>query len=154
MFLRNILGGKSPKKLLLCITVEAGKVGDYRSYYRLMYSASAPAHTPAQPDYKRQPMRWYPLRMITKATLVLYPAPAAASSLAEYSKGEQYPMQCKPLRSGIPCGMVSLAEMVSPAEWVTVEKPGAVSLRPALTPGLRRESPTSFRLITETGHLP
>ena len=104
MFLRNILGGKSPKKLLLCITVEAGKVGDYRSYYRLMYSASAPAHTPAQLDYKRQPMRWYPLRMITKATLVLYPAPAAASSLAEYSKGEQYPMQCKPLRNGIPCG--------------------------------------------------
>ena len=54
--------GKSPQKSLLCITVEAYKVGDYESYYRLMYSAPAPAHTPAKPDYKRQPMRWYPMR--------------------------------------------------------------------------------------------
>ena len=40
--------------------------------------------------------------------------------------------------------------VVALAERVTVEKPGAVSLRPALTPGLRRESATSFRLTTET----
>ncbi|MCS2304090.1 hypothetical protein NXX39_11135 [Bacteroides ovatus] len=37
-------------------------MGDYRSYYRLMHSAPAPAHTPAQPDHRRQPMRWKPLR--------------------------------------------------------------------------------------------
>ncbi|KAA4565207.1 hypothetical protein F3B51_08905 [Bacteroides ovatus] len=54
--------GKSPQKLLRCITVEACQVGDYRSYYRLMHSAPAPAHTPAQPDHRRQPMRWKPLR--------------------------------------------------------------------------------------------
>ena len=53
--------GKSPQKLLRCITVEACQVGDYRSY-RLMHSAPAPAHTPAQPDHRRQPMRWKPLR--------------------------------------------------------------------------------------------
>ena len=45
--------GKSSQKLLLYVTVEACKVGDYRSYYRLMYSAPAPAHTPAQPDHRR-----------------------------------------------------------------------------------------------------
>ena len=39
--------GKSPQKLLQRITGEAGKVGDYGSYSRLTYSASAPAHTPA-----------------------------------------------------------------------------------------------------------
>ena len=54
--------GKSPQKLLRCITVEACQVGDYGSYYRLTHTAPAPAHTPAQPDYKRQPMRWKPLR--------------------------------------------------------------------------------------------
>ena len=54
--------GKSSQKLLLCVTVEAGKVGDYGSYYRLTHTAPASAHTPAQPDYKRQPMRWKPLR--------------------------------------------------------------------------------------------
>lgn len=35
--------GKSPQKLLLCVTVEACQVGDYGSYYRLPYSASAAA---------------------------------------------------------------------------------------------------------------
>lgn len=54
--------GKVSWKLLQCITVEAGKVGDYGSYYRLTHTAPAPAHTPAQPDYKRQPMWWQPLR--------------------------------------------------------------------------------------------
>ena len=79
--------GKSPQKLLLCILVEACQVGDYRSYYRLMHSAPAPAHTPAQPDHRRQPMRWTPLRTIAEVTPVLYTAPVAAPSLAEYSKG-------------------------------------------------------------------
>lgn len=79
--------GKSPQKLLRCIIVEACQVGDYRSYYRLMHSAPAPAHTPAQPDHRRQPMRWTPLRTIAEVTPVLYPAPVAAPSLAEYSKG-------------------------------------------------------------------
>ena len=77
--------GKVSWKLLQCITVEAYKVGDYESYFRLTHSA-----------------------------------PAAAPSLAEYSKG-----------STSPCGTSS------PAEWATAEMPGAVSLRPALTPGLR-----------------
>ena len=54
--------GKVSLKLLRCIIVEACQVGDYRSYYRLMHSAPAPAHTPAQPDHRRQPMRWKPLR--------------------------------------------------------------------------------------------
>ena len=54
--------GKSSQKLLLCVTVEACQVGDYGSYYRLTHTAPASAHTPAQPDYKRQPMRWKPLR--------------------------------------------------------------------------------------------
>ncbi|MDB0695643.1 hypothetical protein DW785_02565 [Bacteroides xylanisolvens] len=54
--------GKSPQKLLRCITVEACQVGDYRSYFLLTHTASAPAHTPAKPDYKRQPMRRKPLR--------------------------------------------------------------------------------------------
>ena len=44
-----------------------------------------------------------------------------------------------------PCGRVS------PAERVTAVMPGAVSLRPALTPGLKRESATSFRLTIGTG---
>ena len=79
--------GKSSQKLLLCVTVEACQVGDYRSYYRLMHSAPAPAHTPAQPDHRRQPMRWTPLRTIAEVTPVLYTAPVAAPSLAEYSKG-------------------------------------------------------------------
>ena len=79
--------GKSSQKLLLCVTVEAGKVGDYGSYYRLTHTAPAPAHTPAQPDHRRQPMRWTPLRTIAEVTPVLYPAPVAAPSLAEYSKG-------------------------------------------------------------------
>ena len=52
-------------------------------------------------------------------------APAAAPSLAEYSKGSTS------LCGGSPCGTSS------PAEWATAEMPGAVSLRPALTPGLR-----------------
>ena len=79
--------GKVSLKLLRCIIVEACQVGDYRSYYRLMHSAPAPAHTPAQPDHRRQPMRWTPLRTIAEVTPVLYPAPVAAPSLAEYSKG-------------------------------------------------------------------
>ena len=54
--------GKSSQKLLLCVTVEAGNVGDYGSYYRLTHTAPASAHTPAKPNYKRQPMRWKPLR--------------------------------------------------------------------------------------------
>ena len=58
--------GKVSWKLLQCITVEAYKVGDYESYFRLTHSAPA-----------------------------------------------------------------------APAEWATAEMPGAVSLRPALTPGLR-----------------
>ena len=33
--------GKSSQKLLLCVTVEAGKVGDYGSYYRLTHTAPA-----------------------------------------------------------------------------------------------------------------
>ena len=53
--------GKSSQELLLCVTVEACQVGDYGSYYRLTHTAPASAHTPAQPDYKRQPMRWPPL---------------------------------------------------------------------------------------------
>ena len=68
----------------------------------------------------------------------MYSAPVAAPSLAEYSKGSST------LCDVYPCGTVAHAERV------TVEKPGAVSLRPALTPGLRRESATSFRLTTET----
>ncbi|MFP5144870.1 hypothetical protein ACJEEV_26185, partial [Bacteroides xylanisolvens] len=79
--------GKVSLKLLRCIIVEACQVGDYRSYYRLMHSAPAPAHTPAQPDHRRQPMRWTPLRTIAEVTPVLYTAPVAAPSLAEYSKG-------------------------------------------------------------------
>ncbi|MBD3588733.1 hypothetical protein [Bacteroides sp. GM023] len=47
-------------------------------------------------------------------------------------------MRWKPLRNGSPCGTG------------TVSVPGAVSLRPALTPGLRRESATSFRLTIGT----
>ena len=39
--------GKSPQKLLRCIIVEACQVGDYRSYFLLTHTASAPAHTPA-----------------------------------------------------------------------------------------------------------
>ncbi|RGI95603.1 hypothetical protein DXD80_16100 [Bacteroides xylanisolvens] len=81
--------GKVSLKLLRCIIVEACQVGDYRSYYRLMHSAPAPAHTPAQPDHRRQPMRWTPLRTIAEVTPVLYPAPVAAPSLAEYSKGSR-----------------------------------------------------------------
>jgi len=38
--------GKSPQKLLRCITVEACQVGDYGSYYRLTHTAPASAHTP------------------------------------------------------------------------------------------------------------
>ena len=97
-------GGKSSQKLLLCVTVEAGKVGDYGSYYRLTHTAPASAHTPAAyavdtladdsrsysrlisgsgcrsltcriQQRKQHPMRWGPFRMI---------------SLAE----------CKPLRHG------------------------------------------------------
>lgn len=34
------------------------------SYFRLAHSASAPVHTPAQPDHKRQPMRCYPMRCV------------------------------------------------------------------------------------------
>ena len=79
--------GKSSQKLLLCVTVEACQVGDYRSYFLLTHTAPAPAHTPAQPDHRRQPMRWTPLRTIAEVTPVLYPAPVAAPSLAEYSKG-------------------------------------------------------------------
>ena len=82
--------GKVSWKLLQCITVEAYKVGDYESYFRLTHSA-----------------------------------PAAAPSLAEYSKGSTS------LCGGSPCGPSS------PVEWATAEMPGAVSLRPALTPGLR-----------------
>ena len=82
--------GKVSWKLLQCITVEAYKVGDYESYFRLTHSA-----------------------------------PAAAPSLAEYSKGSTS------LCGGSPCGTSS------PVEWATAEMPGAVSLRPALTPGLR-----------------
>lgn len=37
-------------------------MGDYGSYYHLMHTAPVAAHTPAKPDYKRQPMRWKPLR--------------------------------------------------------------------------------------------
>ena len=54
--------GKVSLKLLRRIIVEACQVGDYRSYFLLTHTAPAPAHTPAQPDYKRQPMRWKPLR--------------------------------------------------------------------------------------------
>ena len=73
-----------PRKLLLCIIIEACQVGDYGSYYHLMHSDAV-----------------------------------AAPSLAEYSKGSN------PL-----CG-------VSPFGTSTVEKPGAVSLHPALAAGLR-----------------
>ena len=64
-------------------------MGDYRSYYRLMHSAPAPAHTPAQPDHRRQPMRWTPVRTIAEVTPGLSPAPVAAPSLAEYSNGSR-----------------------------------------------------------------
>ena len=40
------------------------------SYSRLMHSASATAHTPAKPDYKRQPMRWQPLRNDSPYTMI------------------------------------------------------------------------------------
>ena len=103
-----------------------------------MYSAPAPAHTPAKPDYRRQPMRWKPLRTIAEVTPVLYSAPVAAPSLAEYSKGSST------LCDVYPCGTVAHAERV------TAAMPGAVSLRPALTPGLRRESATFFRLTIGT----
>ena len=73
--------GKVSLKLLRRIIVEACQVGDYRSYFLLTHTAPAPAHTPAQP------MRWTPLRTIAEVTPVLYPAPVAAPSLAEYSKG-------------------------------------------------------------------
>ena len=79
--------GKVSLKLLRRIIVEACQVGDYRSYFLLTHTAPAPAHTPAQPDHRRQPMRWTPLRTIAEVTPVLYPAPVAAPSLAEYSKG-------------------------------------------------------------------
>ena len=72
------------------------------SYFRLVHSAPAPAHTPA--------------------------SRTTSDSLC----------------GGNPCGRVS------PAERVTAVMPGAVSLRPALTPGLRRESATSFRLTIGT----
>ena len=67
--------GKSPQKLLLCILVEACQVGDYRSYYRLIYGSGCRSLTCRIQQRKQHPMRWGPFRMI---------------SLAE----------CKPLRHG------------------------------------------------------
>ena len=55
----------------------------------------------------------------------MYSAPVAAPSLAEYSKGSST------LCDVYPCGTVAHAERV------TVEKPGAVSLRPALAAGTK-----------------
>ena len=54
-------------------------------------------------------------------------------------------MRWEPLRNASP-----LAERFPFRLGVSVEMPGAVSLRPALTPGLRRESATSFRLTIGT----
>ena len=96
--------GKSPQKLLRCITVEACQVGDYRSYYRLMHSAPAPAHTPAQPDHRRQPMRWTPLRTIAKATPHLISGSGCRSLTCRIQQRKQHPMRWGPFR------MISLAE--------------------------------------------
>ena len=95
--------GKSPQKLLRCITVEACQVGDYRSY-RLMHSAPAPAHTPAQPDHRRQPMRWTPLRTIAKVIPRLISGSGCRSLTCRIQQRKQHPMRWGPFR------MISLAE--------------------------------------------
>ena len=95
--------GKSPQKLLRCITVEACQVGDYRSY-RLMHSAPAPAHTPAQPDHRRQPMRWTPLWTIAKVIPRLISGSGCRSLTCRIQQRKQHPMRWGPFR------MISLAE--------------------------------------------
>lgn len=95
--------GKSSQKLLLCVTVEACQVGDYRSY-RLMHSAPAPAHTPAQPDHRRQPMRWTPLWTIAKVIPRLISGSGCRSLTCRIQQRKQHPMRWGPFR------MISLAE--------------------------------------------
>ena len=95
--------GKSSQKLLRCITVEACQVGDYRSY-RLMHSAPAPAHTPAQPDHRRQPMRWTPLWTIAKVIPRLISGSGCRSLTCRIQQRKQHPMRWGPFR------MISLAE--------------------------------------------
>ena len=103
--------GKVSLKLLRCIIVEACQVGDYRSYYRLMHSAPAPAHTPAQPDHRRQPMRWTPLWTIAKVIPRLISGSGCRSLTCRIQQRKQHPMrwalfrmislaECKPLRNG------------------------------------------------------
>ncbi len=100
--------GKVSWKLLQCITVEAYKVGDYESYFRLTHSAPAAA---------------------PKVIPRLISGSGCRSLTCRIQQRKHQPMRWQSLRS--PCGTSS------PVEWATAEMPGAVSLRPALTPGLR-----------------
>ncbi|WP_225739865.1 hypothetical protein [Bacteroides xylanisolvens] len=70
--------GKASQKLLLCVTVEAGTVGDYGSYYRRRIRSGFRSH-PAQPDYKRQPSGGKPLRRVSPAERVTAVMPSAVS---------------------------------------------------------------------------
>ena len=96
--------GKSPQKLLRCITVEACQVGDYGSYYRLTHTAPASAHTPAKPDYKRQPMRRKPLRNGSRSYSRLISGSGCRSLTCRIQQRKQHPMRWAPFR------MISLAE--------------------------------------------
>ncbi|MCS2637519.1 hypothetical protein [Bacteroides ovatus] len=60
---------------------------DSRSYSRLISGSGCRSLTCRIQQRKQHPMRWAPLRTIAEVTPVLYPAPVAAPSLAEYSKG-------------------------------------------------------------------